>query len=150
MAVSATLEQSGGLMNRIVYRTAALLLAALPALAAHAQLEGLMNKGGAGNLKDMASGMSMKSGSIGNVAGLLQYCTTNNYLGGQNVNEVKDKVMEKVPGGSASQDPGYNDGLKGVLHGSNGNNVDLGNSSLAKDMTKKACDTVLAQAKSFL
>jgi hypothetical protein len=138
-------------VKRIVCRiAAALLAAALPAVAAHAQLEGMTGKGGAGNLKDMASGMTMKSGSIGNVAGLLQYCTANNFLGGQDVNQVKDKVMEKIPGGSSSKDPGYNDGLKGLLHGSNGKKMDLGSSSLTKDVTKKVCDTVLAQAKSFL
>jgi hypothetical protein len=131
------------------YRTAALLLAALlPAAAAHAQLEGLLGKGGKG-VAGMA-GQSMSSSSMGNVTGLLQYCVTNNYLGGEGINSVQDKLTGKLPGGSNSQDPGYKDGLQGVLHASNGNKVDLGQGGMQDDIKRKICDTVLAQAKTML
>ncbi|HBZ08215.1 MAG TPA: hypothetical protein DEP03_18255 [Massilia sp.] len=119
---------------------------------AGAQVEGLLNKGGHGGglkgLAGMASG-PMTSGSMGNVAGLLQYCIGNNYLSGEGASSVKDQLMGKLPAGSENKDPGYSDGRKGLLHGSNGNMLNLGG-GLTAEVTKKACDTVLAQAKSFL
>ncbi len=119
---------------------------------AGAQVEGLLNKGGHGGglkgLAGMASG-PMTSGSMGNVAGLLQYCIGNNYLSGEGASSVKDQLMGKLPAGSENKDPGYSDGRKGLLHGSNGNMLNLGG-GLTAEVTKKACDTVLAQAESFL
>jgi hypothetical protein len=166
-------------MKAFAYPIAALLVAAsLPVAAAHAQTEGMMGKGGSqGALKGMAgglSGQSLTSGSMGNVAGLLQYCVSNNYLGGEDANSVKEKLTGKLPGGSASTDPGYNDGLKGLLHSSDGRQVDLsggvagsgssavgasgmagvvgssGGGGMQAEVTKKACDTVMSQAKSML
>lgn len=47
-------------------------------------------------------GSSMKSGSMGNVAGLLQYCVKNNYLGGDSgASGIKDQLLGKLGGGSA-------------------------------------------------
>lgn len=149
-------------MKRPIWQFAGLVLAAtLPAAGAYAQLEGLMGQGGHGTgLKGMAGMASspLTSGSMGNVAGLLQYCIGNNYLSGDSASSVKDQLMGKLPGGAQTKDPGYSDGLKGVLHGSNGNLMDLsgagtkssGAGGLTAEVTKKACDTVLAQAKSFL
>lgn len=202
-------------MRRPIWQLAGLVLAAaLPAANVCAQIEGLLGKGGkAGDLKGMAGLASspLSSGSMSNVAGLLQYCIGNGQLSEQGAGPVKDQLMAKLPGGAKSGDRGYSDGLKGVLHGSNGNLVDLsgggggiagiGNSAggsagsgtggtsgtssmdssgstgrsnntggadsgtstgtgstgtgtgtggLTADLTKKACDTVLAQAKSFL
>lgn len=135
------------------YRIAALLLGALlPLASANAQLDQLMGKG-KGELKGLGGampGQSLSSGSLGNVAGLLQYCITNNFLGGEGVSSVQDKLMAKVPGGSKSTDPGYNDGLKGVLHSSEGNKMDLSGGGMKAELTKKACDTILSQAKTFL
>lgn len=159
-------------MKRVIWRCAALALAAaLPMANGHAQLEGMLGKGshGASGLKGMAGmgGASMTSGSMGNVAGLLQYCIGNNYLSADSAGSVKDQLMGKLPGGAQTQDPGYSDGLKGLLHGSNGKQMDLssaasavggaggssasgGASSITGDVTKKACESVLSQAKSFL
>jgi hypothetical protein len=156
-------------MKRPIWRFAGLVLAAaLPAASAYAQLEGLLGKGGrGGDLKGLTgmAGSSLTSGSMGNVAGLLQYCIGNNYLGGEGAASVKDQLMGKLPGAGQAQptqpaqqaqpaqptqDPGYSDGVKGLLHGSNGNTMDLSGSGLPPDITKKACDTILAQAKSFL
>ena len=135
------------------YRIAALLLGALlPLGSANAQLDSLVGKG-KGDLKGLGgamSGQSLSSGSLGNVAGLLTYCISNNFLSGEGVSSVQDKLMAKVPGGSKSSDPGYNDGLKGVLHSSEGNKLDLSGGGMKEQLTKKACDTVLAQAKTFL
>jgi hypothetical protein len=134
------------------FRLAALVLtAALPCLSAHGQIEGLLNKGG--GMKGLAgslSGQSLASGSIGNVAGLLQYCVTNNYLGGEDTNPVQEKLMNKLPGGTKSTDPGYTDGLKGMLHAKDGKQLDLGGGGMQAQLTKQACDTVLSQAKSLL
>lgn len=200
-------------MRRPIWQLAGLVLAAaLPAANVCAQIEGLLGKGGkAGDLKGMAGLASspLSSGSMSNVAGLLQYCIGNGQLSEQGAGPVKDQLMAKLPGGAKSGDRGYSDGLKGVLHGSNGNLVDLsgggggiagigssaggsagsgsggtsgtssmgssgstgrsnntggadsgtstgtgstgtGTGGLTADLTKKACDTVLAQAKSFL
>ena len=134
-------------------------------------------------------GTSMKSGSMGNVTGLLQYCVQNNYLGGNSgAAGIKDKLLGKMGGasstpmaggdtsaskgnmlskltggssaasqgsGSATSDPSYLSGAKGILQGSGGQSVDLnslggGNSDLKSKLTTKVCDTVLKQGKSFL
>lgn len=48
-------------------------------------------------------GGSMTSGSMGNVAGLLQYCMKNNYLGGDSgASGIQSQLMGKLGGGSAS------------------------------------------------
>ena len=162
-------------IGRLVGLAGLALLAALPALGS-AQLEGMLGKSGHGTgLKGMAGMASspMTSGSMGNVAGLLQYCIGNNVLSADSAGPVKDQLMGKLPGGGQNKDPGYSDGMKGLLHGSNGNLMDLnavgsmggaggatsaggaaagagGAGDLTGDLKKKACDTVLAQAKSFL
>jgi hypothetical protein len=139
-------------MKHLLIRIAGVLLAAALPLASHAQLEGLMKKGGSSDLKGMAGLASgpMTSGSMGNVAGLLQYCIGNNYLSGDAASSVKDKLLGKLPGGEQTKDPGYSDGVKGLLHGANGNQMDLSGGGLKAEVTKQACDTILAQAKSFL
>jgi hypothetical protein len=151
------------MMKRPIWHIAGWVLAAtLPAASAHAQLEGMLGKGSHGtDLKGLA-GMAnapMTSSGMGNVAGLLQYCIGNNYLSGAGAGSVKDQLMGKLPGGAQTQDPGYSDGVKGLLHGSNGNLMDLGGAAsgggggtggMTADLTRKACDTILKQAKSFL
>ena len=48
-------------------------------------------------------GGSMTSGSMGNVAGLLQYCVKNNYLGGDSgASGIQSQLMGKLGGGSNS------------------------------------------------
>jgi len=120
------------------------------------------------SLKGLAGGSSgsLTSGSMGNVAGILQYCVTNNYLGGESgASGVKDQLLGKLGGGSSAtaaaptQDKGYLDGAKGLLKSKDGKTVDLGgaagsDSSPMGDMkakvTKKACDVVLKQGKGML
>lgn len=142
-------------MKRSIWQYAGLVVAAaLPAAGAWAQLDHMMGKGGHGlDLKGMAGMASspMASGSMGNVAGLLQYCIGNNYLSSDSAASVKDQLMGKLPGGEKTDDRSYSDGQKGLLHGSNGNLMDLSSGGgLTADVTKKACDVVLAQGKSFL
>lgn len=141
-------------MKPSLWRYAGLALAAaLPAASALGQIDSLLGKGDrGGDLKSIAgmAGAPMTSGSIGNVAGLLQYCIGNNYLSGDRAASVKDQLMGKLPGGERTQDQGYADGMKGLLRGSNGNAMDLRGGGSKAELARKACDTVLAQAKSFL
>ncbi|MEN3365044.1 MAG: hypothetical protein V7606_2318 [Burkholderiales bacterium] len=151
-------------MRAFNYRTvvAGTLIAALllPVETAHAQLEGLLKKGesagsagGGGGIGEMGSGLSAQSltaGSTGNVAGLLQYCISNNYLGGEGASSVKDKLMGKVSGGSPSSDSGYKDGAKGLLNSSSGKRLDLSGGGMNEQVTKQICEKVLAQGKSLL
>jgi hypothetical protein len=159
-------------MKPATWRLAGLLLAAaLPAASSYAQLDSLLKKGGHGaESKGLAGmpGMSMTSGSIGNVAGLLKYCIGNDYLSGTNASKVQDMLTGKLPGGAQSKDPAYSDGEKGLLHATDGSTLDLNGGSsgssgasgatgaigasgdIKAELTKTACDTVLAQAKSFL
>jgi hypothetical protein len=137
--------------TRLSRLAACVVVAYLPCLGAQAQIEGLLNKGGAlKNLPGALSGQSLASGSMGNVAGLLQFCVTNNYLGGEQTNPVQEKLMSKLPGGTKSKDPGYTDGLKGMLHAKDGKQLDLNSSDLQGQVSKQACDVVLSQAKSLL
>ena len=136
------------------WRYAGLALAVtLPPAGAPAQIDKLLGKGDRGGDLESIAGMAgapMTSGSIGNVAGLLQYCIGNNYLSGEGAAAVKDRVMGKLPNRERTQDQGYTDGMKGLLRGSNGNAMDLRGGGLKAQLTRKACDTVLEQAKSFL
>jgi hypothetical protein len=125
---------------------------------AHAQLNNLLNQsgnsgaaGGLGSLGGLGSGLSLQSltsSSTGNVAGVLEFCVKNNYLGGS-ASSVKDGLMSKL-GGSASNDSGYTDGAKGILTSGNGQQVDLSGGGLKEQLTKQVCDKILAQGKSLL
>jgi hypothetical protein len=106
-------------------------------------------------LKGLASGAtggagSMASGSLGNAAGVLEYCLKNNYLSGAGASSVKDQLMSKIPGGKPASDSGYVDGSKGILTSSDGKKMDLTGGGLKAEVTKKACDFVLNQAKSMI
>lgn len=90
-------------------------------------------------------------GSTGNVAGVLQFCIQNNYLGGASgsASSVKDALLGKL-GGNASSDSGYTSGSSGILDAGNGNKLDLSGGGLKQQVTKQICDKVLSQAKSLL
>lgn len=138
-----------------------LLVSLLATAGAHAQLGDLMEQGkravnpggsneGAGALGGALSGQSLSSGSVGNVAGVLEFCIRNNYLGGDGPASVKDKLMGKLPGGSSTSDKDYQSGAKGLLRSSNGQQLDLSGGGLKAEATKRVCDTVLSQGKSML
>ena len=142
-------------------RGAAVLIAALvPFPAANAQLGDLIKQkdvsgmsGGLGNAAGLGgalSGQSVTSGSLGNVAGLLEFCIKNKYLGGNKAASVKDSLMRKLPGGSSSSDSGYSSGTKGILSSSDGSQLDLSAGGIKKQVTKQICDMVLDQGKSML
>ena len=147
--------------------TATLLIATLLPAAAHAQLGDLIKGATQGNSQGAMGGLgsigglggtqslgslgalgSLTSGSTGNVAGVLEFCMKNNYLGGAtDAASIKDKLLGKL-GGAPASDPGYTDGTKGLLSGSDGNTFDL--SSIKSQITKQACDKILSQGKSLL
>jgi hypothetical protein len=149
-------------------RTAAklfLVAGLLYVCAAHAQLGNLLNQGNqggnsgssgglSGSLGGMSNGLSpqsLTSSSTGNVAGVLEFCIKNNYLGGS-ASSVKDSLTSKLPGGSSSSssDSGYTDGSKGILNSSGGQKIDLSGGGMKQQMTKQVCDKILAQGKSML
>jgi hypothetical protein len=161
---STTTKRSPSMNARKACRTAASILIAafLPFSVAHAQLGDLLKQGGSsasgaagglgsmGDLGGALSGQSITSGSASNVAGLLEFCIKNNYLGGDKAAAVKNSLTSKLPGGSSSSDSGYSSGKKGILSGSDGSTLDLSGGGLKKQVTKQICDTVLDQGKSFL
>ena len=104
-------------------------------------------------LKGLAGGGSgsMASGSLGNMAGVIEYCLKNNYLSGGDASSVKDKLMGKLGGSDKpAADPGYVAGSQGILTGSDGNKMDLTGGGLKQEVTRKACDFVLKQGKSMI
>jgi len=119
-------------------------------------LAGAASAGGLGGLKDMAGGADLSSaasGSLGNAAGIVEFCFKNNYLSGDAASSVKDQLMGKLGGENESdKDKGdYADGAKGLLKTGDGNSVDLAQmGNLKKSVTEKACSSVLDHAKSFL
>ncbi|WP_413707880.1 DUF2501 domain-containing protein [Ralstonia sp. Ralssp110] len=141
--------------------TATLLIAVLFPAAARAQLGDLIKGATQGNSQGATGGLgsigslggvpslgSLTSGSTGNVAGVLEFCMKNNYLGGAtDAASVKDKLLGKL-GGAPTSNPGYTDGTKGILTGSDGNSFDL--SSIKSQITRQACDKILSQGKSLL
>jgi hypothetical protein len=138
---------------------AAVIAGAIPAAPAHAQLGDLLKQGqnagstGAtgklGGLGGLLSGGALSSGSTGNVAGLLEFCIKNNYLGAQGSSSIKDKLMGKL-GGTPTPETGYADGAKGLLKSGDGKQLDLSGGGLKAQATRQICDRILAQAKSML
>lgn len=105
-------------------------------------------------LKGLAGGSagasSLTSGSVGNAAGVLEYCLKNNYLSGAGASSLKDQLMSKIPGGKPASDTGYVDGSQGILTSTDGKKLDLTGGGLKAELTKKACDFILNQAKSMI
>ncbi len=151
--------------NRRSTAIAVLIAAFLPFHAAQAQLGDLLKQGGSsasgatggvgglgglGDLGGALSGQSVTSGSASNVAGLLEFCIKNNYLGGDKAAAVKDSLTSKLPGGSSSSDGGYKSGKNGILSSGDGSTLDLSGGGMKKQVTKQICDKVLDQGKSLL
>jgi hypothetical protein len=143
-------------LKRTLCTSAVLSAVIFHAPLASAQLGNLLDQaksgsGGLSSLGGLGNGLSLDSltsSSTGNVAGVLQYCVKNNFLGGD-ASSVKDGLMSKL-GGTASSDSGYNDGAKGILDGGSGKKVDLSGAGLKEQITKQVCDKILEQGKSLL
>ncbi|WP_028601391.1 DUF2501 domain-containing protein [Ottowia thiooxydans] len=100
----------------------------------------------------LASGLglsmpSIGSSSLGNAAGVLEYCVKNNYLSADAAGGVKDKLLGMVTG-QKPQQTGYDTGVKGLLQGSDGKSMSLDN--VGSQIKTKACDYVLSNAKSLI
>jgi hypothetical protein len=109
-----------------------------------------------GALKDVAGGLdpgALASGSVGNAAGIIQYCMANNFLEGEAVSSVKDNLVTKLGGAeNAEKDSGYAAGVQGKLIGGDGKttNFDDFGGSLESELKRKACSAVFDHAKSLL
>jgi hypothetical protein len=89
--------------------------------------------------------------STSNLAGVLQYCIKNNYLGGSNVTSVEQSLLGKAGGsGAVQKDQGFLSGNKGLLETGNSSGFTLGGDGLQKSVTDKVCDLVLEHAQSLL
>ncbi|OZI37701.1 hypothetical protein CAL29_04760 [Bordetella genomosp. 10] len=153
----------GSLFLRCGAAALALALAGPAGAQALNKLEGVLGGGGHGEsagsgagggsmLGGLASG-NLTSGSMGNATGVLQYCIKNNYLSGDGATSLKDKLTSRLSGSSgqpAEKNDDYVSGAKGLLKTGDGKSVDLSGDGLKSQVTKKACDAVLAQAKGFL
>jgi len=139
-------------MKHRLYSLAASSLAALAlSTAAHAQLLDSVKNAMGGNSGASAGSMpDLGSVGSGNIAGVLGYCAQNNYLGGD-ASGVKDKILGKLGGEQKAQsDPGYKEGIAGVLGGNSDKKLDLSGDGLKKQLTEKVCDQVLAYGKSLI
>ncbi|MFM9922472.1 DUF2501 domain-containing protein [Variovorax sp. H27-G14] len=86
------------------------------------------------------------SSTMGNAAGVLQYCVKNNYLGGDAAS-VKDKLLAKITG-QKPQETGFASGAKGLLKGGDGQTLNF--KVLSSKVKTKACDYVLKNATSLI
>jgi hypothetical protein len=154
--------------------TIAILTGAAPTLAQNQMLDALKDKlnksnatsgpgggagagaaegaGAVGTGAALASGLGLSmpkigTSTMGNAAGVLQYCIKNNYLSADAAGGVKDKLLGMVTG-QKPQQTGYANGAKGLLQGSDGKSLSL--KSVGGKLKIKACDYVLANAKSLI
>ena len=123
------------------------------------QLKGALGSGQGGSgqggmLGGLGDGMpSVGQASSSNIAGVIQYCIKNHYLGGgTGASSIKDSLMRKVTGSPAQavNDTGYKAGSNGLLQTGNGQNFSLGSGGLKAQITQKVCDQILAHGKSLL
>ncbi|VTU20662.1 hypothetical protein H6CHR_01431 [Variovorax sp. PBL-H6] len=106
--------------------------------------------GAAGAALAKSLGISMPAigaSSMGNAAGVLQYCIKNNYLSSDAAGGIKDKLLGMVTGNKAQQ-TGFANGSKGLLQGSDGTSLNL--KSVGAKLKTRACDYVLDNAKSLV
>ena len=123
------------------------------ALAAQAQslkdLSGALGgaTGGAGALGTLPS---VDQASPSNIAGVLQYCVKNNYLGGADKAAGGSLVGKLTGSGHAAKDSGFTSGSKGLLETGGGDSFGLGGDGLQAKITDQVCDLVLKHAQSLL
>ena len=107
------------------------------------------SSGGAGGLAENL-GFAMPAignNTMGNAAGVLQYCIKNNYLGGGDAASVKDKLLAKITG-QKQQQSGFASGAKGLLKGGDGQTLNF--KLLSSKVKEKGCDYVLKNATRLL
>ena len=137
-----------------VWIVAAAVAAALASGApAHAQmLKSLKSASGIGGGMGGMSMPSLGSASSGNIAGVLQYCIKNNYLGSGNAATTEGSLLGKLGQGTVNSSQ-YQSGSQGQLQTGNNQTMSLGAGGvggLKAKLTQKVCDQVLKHAKSML
>lgn len=116
-------------------------------------LSGAIGGGKSGGLAALGGGElpAVDQASTGNLAGVLQYCIKNKYLGGGDASSVEQSLLGKAGGaGEAQKDKGFMDGAGGLLDTGGGQSFSLGGDGLQKTVTDKVCDLVLEHAQSML
>lgn len=115
--------------------------------AASANSQGSQGNGAGSALGNLGFKMpAIGSSTVGNAAGVLQYCVKNNYLGGDAAS-VKDKLLAKITG-QKPQETGFASGAKGLLKGGDGQTLNF--KILSSKVKTKACDYVLKNATSLI
>ena len=104
-----------------------------------------------GALGGLGGGLpSVDQASPGNIAGVLQYCVRNNYLGGAD-KAMGSSVLGKLGGsGEGAEDSGFTAGSKGLLETGGGDTFGLGGGGIQEKITDQVCDLVLKHAQSIL
>ena len=129
----------------------ALLIAALPVAAPAQSLNDLSAALGGGKGASAMGGLpSLDEASPSNIAGVLQYCVKNNYLGGADKATGSSLVGKLTGSGQASKDSGFQTGSKGLLDTGSGETFGLGGNGLQAKITDQVCDMVLKHAGSML
>lgn len=106
--------------------------------------------GSAAGLSALGLGGLTGSGTASNAAGVITYCMKNNYLNADKASQVKDQLLGKLGLGQKEEpkDPGYRNGLMGMVTGSDGKSFSL--DKVKSNVKEKACDFVLNSAQSLL
>lgn len=110
------------------------------------------------NLTGLLTGgtQSLSAGTMGNVAGILQYCIKQKLVSATNTDNIKNQLMDKLGLNSAEsqkKQTDYTQGLAGMLQTKDGQQLNLnniGDTPLAEKVKTKACDLVLKQGVNFL
>ena len=96
------------------------------------------------------SSQSLSAGTMNNAAGILEYCAKQKLASVTDAQNVKNQVLGKLGLDTQEQkaDTSYMDGIQGLLNAQNGQQLNLstlGNSSLAKQVKTKACDSLASR-----
>ena len=131
----------------------ALLLLAAPARAQLGDtLKGVLGQSGTTSGGLLGGGVpSVDAASPTNLAGVIQFCVKNNYLGGSGAASIGSTLLGRV--GGSSNDRGYRTGSSGLLQSGGGQTFGLGQAGsggLREQVTHKVCNLVLNRAKSML
>lgn len=115
------------------------------------------NGGSTTNLTGLLGGgtQALSAGTMGNAAGILQYCIKQKLVSATNTENIKDKLLDKLGLNSAEKQKqtDYTQGMAGLLQTKDGQALNLnniGSTPLAEKVKTKACDLVLKQGISFL
>lgn len=111
-----------------------------------------------GNLTSLLSGgtQSLSAGTMGNAAGILQYCIKQKLVSATNTENIKNQLLDKLGLSSAEsqkKQTDYTQGLAGMLQTKDGQQLNLnniGSTPLAEKVKTKACDLVLKQGANFI